>query len=158
MTFADGSSYSGQWINGLRHKTGTMRYPNGSTYEGEFFEDIPEGSGKLYDAEERSAYEGQFAAGMREGEGTCIYESGDRFVGQWHRNMEVTGIKHCSNGIIERVEYIDDIMVCREEVSPEEASGEPKEAPAEAKTEEPKEEVAENATVADVEQQDPEPQ
>merc|ERR1719321_821021 len=132
MTYADGASYSGQWLNDLRHKMGTNRYPNGSTYEGEFREDIPEGDGKLYDAEERSAYEGQFAAGMRQVEGTCIYESGDRFVGQWHQNMKVTGIKYCSDGIIERVEYTDDVMVLREEISAEEASGEPKDVAAEA--------------------------
>jgi len=39
FTYPDGKTYSGDWLNGLRHGEGTRNYPDGSTYTGSWIHD-----------------------------------------------------------------------------------------------------------------------
>eukprot|EP00752_Nemacystus_decipiens_P008471 g7569.t1 len=46
FTYPDGKTYSGQWLNGLRHGEGTRNYPDGSTYTGSWAYDKRHGQGE----------------------------------------------------------------------------------------------------------------
>lgn len=62
--------------------TGTMKSPDGSTYEGDWFDGRPHGQGILSSAD-GSAYVGEFRSGIRVGLGAMAYASGDRYAGYW---------------------------------------------------------------------------
>ena len=44
--YDDGSSYIGQWMNNMRHGAGKRTYADGSQYEGQFVKDERHGVGK----------------------------------------------------------------------------------------------------------------
>ena len=68
-----------------KHGSGTFYYPDGSIYEGEWFEDKKHGQGK-YTYPNNDTYEGQWANDMRDGEGTYTYaETGSIYVGRWEK-------------------------------------------------------------------------
>ena len=65
-------------------------YHSGFRYEGEYQNDIPEGFGRLYDAEGRLRYKGQWKAGDPHGFGTSFYENGSiKFQGEWSKGVSV---------------------------------------------------------------------
>jgi len=65
-------------------------YHSGFRYEGEYQDDIPEGFGRLYDAEGRLRYKGQWKAGDPHGFGTSFYENGTiKFQGEWSKGVSV---------------------------------------------------------------------
>lgn len=47
MTYTDGTTYSGRWVDGNKHGWGVMRFADNSIYEGEFMEGHFYGHGKL---------------------------------------------------------------------------------------------------------------
>jgi len=47
MLFANGDSYDGNWLHGLRHGKGTMKYHSGDFYTGEWDHDKRHGEGVL---------------------------------------------------------------------------------------------------------------
>lgn len=64
--YPDGSRYEGYFFNGKPDKNGTFFYPNGDKYRGEFQNGYPHGSGTMYHASggKKSGrwYEGEFLA------------------------------------------------------------------------------------------------
>jgi len=128
MTFADGGQYQGSWSEDQRHGYGSLKLGGGnaSTYDGEFYEDIPEGKGTLYDSDEQSQYAGEFKAGLRSGEGKCEYlktnieklsvNRNDKFVGQWLMGARARGLMFCANGEVERVGFLNDKLIRREKI------------------------------------------
>tara|TARA_B100002052_G_scaffold181926_1_gene165653 strand:- start:251 stop:592 length:342 start_codon:yes stop_codon:yes gene_type:complete len=65
-------------------------YHSGFRYEGEYQNDIPEGFGRLFDAEGRLRYKGQWKAGDPHGFGTSFYENGSiKFQGEWSKGVSV---------------------------------------------------------------------
>ena len=63
--FAGGKgSYSGDWVGGLKHGQGRLRYPDGSRFVGEF------------------------QAGKRHGQGTLTYPNGDKYCGGWAQDLK----------------------------------------------------------------------
>jgi len=118
MTFADGGHYSGAWENDARHGQGTMKLPNGSNYEGEYVEDIPSGEGILWDVDAQSLYSGNFQDGLRHGVGTCEYKKlKEKFVGEWKEGARLEGLMHLADEEVERVAYVNDILVRREKLT-----------------------------------------
>ena len=70
MTFADGSSYEGEWAEGKKHGKGTYTYAIGDVYEGEY------------------------AEGKKHGKGTYTYASGEVEVGCYEADADVgQGVK-----------------------------------------------------------------
>jgi len=47
LTWPDGASYNGMWLDDHCEGAGTMRFPNGSVFEGNFVKNNPHGEGKL---------------------------------------------------------------------------------------------------------------
>ena len=117
MSFGDGAQYSGGWQHDARSGYGSYRLPNGSCYDGDFKADIPEGSGKLHDADEESDYVGEFHHGLRAGTGSCTYKDGDKFSGEWRDGVRVQGLMFRASGDVEKVGYLNDKVVRREKLS-----------------------------------------
>ena len=75
MRFAEGTVYEGKWKGGKREGRGTLRLANGDVYEGEYKGDKFEGRG-TYRHTDGDVYEGEFKAAKKEGRGTYRYASG----------------------------------------------------------------------------------
>jgi hypothetical protein len=69
-TTVNGTTYEGQWQNGLEHGKGTEIEDNGSMYEGDWREAKNHGSGKYYFAD-GGIYEGDWREGKIHGNGTA---------------------------------------------------------------------------------------
>ena len=78
LTWPSGAAYSGQWANGARHGTGTYRDREGGVYVGEYRDGERSGRGRFTWPNER-VYEGAWRASMRHGEG-IVSEHGHRAV------------------------------------------------------------------------------
>lgn len=69
----DGSTYTGQVKDGLRHGNGTREYPTGS-YEGQWQDDLQHGRGKQIWTDGRT-FEGQFVLGKFDGHGQMVWHT-----------------------------------------------------------------------------------
>jgi hypothetical protein len=84
-TWADGSTYSGEWFEGTKHGQGRYVYANGDTYEG------------------------TYKQGRKQGFGTATWANGARYQGQWHAGREhgqgryTTADGQCYTGTFEHV-------------------------------------------------------
>ena len=72
--------YKGTWKNGLFHGKGTLKYSNGSTYTGEFFEGSKNGNGH-YISSEGYEYVGDWLSGKQTGKAQVNYKNGDLYTG-----------------------------------------------------------------------------
>jgi hypothetical protein len=82
ITFADGSTYKGQTLNGKMHGKGALTWKSGSTYVGEFFNGQFHGDGIL-SLVNGDQYKGQFIHGKREGKGLLTTAKGDEIKGSF---------------------------------------------------------------------------
>ena len=73
----DGSTYEGDFEEDLRHGNGLFQWANGESYKGDYLKDERTGHG-VYNWPDGASYEGSFLNGKRHGEGT--YLSSDRDV------------------------------------------------------------------------------
>ena len=90
--------YIGPEVNGKKSGVGTYKWKNGNIYEGEFYQDLMHGTGKLTIAGE-GTYEGQFVKGKRTGKGTFLFVNGDIYTGEWTNDkMEGDGKYTFANG------------------------------------------------------------
>ena len=89
MKFAEGGSYSGNWINGKFHGNGTRIYKN-AVYEGEFRNGIENGQGSLV-LIDGTRITGTFVNGQRTGKIHQVLPDGRTFVGQAKNNNWVYG-------------------------------------------------------------------
>lgn len=79
FTFENGSEYSGKWMRGMMHGTGSFAFLD-NIYDGEFFENKKHGQGKL-SMPLIGVYQGQFEEDSMSGGGKLIYGNGDTYVG-----------------------------------------------------------------------------
>ncbi len=82
FTFDDGTSYTGNWSNGMLNGKGKCTYPNGNVYEGEWKNDQRYGQGKMMFSN-GDMYEGKWKYGERNGQGTYTWPNGAVYTGQW---------------------------------------------------------------------------
>merc|ERR1712130_100857 len=98
-----------------------MEIPNGSQYQGQFKNDLPDGDGQLSKAEEESSYSGQFQGGIRSGTGRAFYhKTGNRFVGKWVDDMRREGYTISTNGVVNKEYFLGATVMRRELLSVEE--------------------------------------
>ena len=129
-TYADGSVYEGQKLNGLRHGKGTFYYSDGGMYSGDWFEGSMEGYGSLFYASGVKAYEGEWKADRFHGKGVVYNETptqlsggfdftnfdliGDYWVqyeGHFYNdNKEGSGVLVLSNGENYQGEFREDMV------------------------------------------------
>ena len=65
--------YQGGWKDDLRHGQGTMVYPSGSCYVGEWHSGDKQGQGRMEWADSGQVYEGEWDKGLPTGWGTLVY-------------------------------------------------------------------------------------
>jgi hypothetical protein len=79
MTFPDGTVYVGDFNDGNKSGRGKIEYADGSVYDGEFSEDAPHGHGTYTTT--RGVYDGQIYYGHKVGRGKMTFANGDVYDG-----------------------------------------------------------------------------
>lgn len=82
MAMKNGQTYEGEWFNGMPHGTGKEMSEAGE-YNGEFLQGKKHGQGKLEKVDVVS-YEGTWESGAPHGHGVETYANGPRFEGEYH--------------------------------------------------------------------------
>ena len=85
MTWPDGVKYVGEWKDGLPNGQGTMTWPSGQKYVGEWKGGTQHGQGTLT-LSNGAKYVGEHKDGKSHGQGTYTWLSGKKYVGQWKDN------------------------------------------------------------------------
>ena len=81
LCFPDGSTYSGELANGMKHGKGVQTLANGSKYDGEWKNDKKDGQG--VEAEWYGAkYDGQWKDNKKDGRGVETWPVGRKYDGQ----------------------------------------------------------------------------
>ena len=83
----DGSTYDGEYADDLRHGTGRFLWVNGESYKGDYLKDERTGKG-IYDWPDGSQYEGDFLAGKRHGMGRFISSQNVIYEGEWFDDLQ----------------------------------------------------------------------
>jgi hypothetical protein len=84
----------GEFVDGLKHGRGILRYNNGNKYVGEFVDDFLEGFGLFIYNEDvdgnkvaKHRYEGTFLRGKRHGKGLYVSAKNDIYTGMFENNV-----------------------------------------------------------------------
>ena len=81
MTYPDGSKYEGQWKDDKRNGQGTMSFPDGGRLAGQWKDGNFSGQGTM--TYRYGTYEGQWKDGMKSGQGVMTYPDGSKYEGNW---------------------------------------------------------------------------
>jgi len=84
---AGGSTYWGDWVDGVRQGQGRLLYANGDEYHGPFAGGVPEGPGRYIDTT-GEIYEGPFVHGRRDGVGLVRLPDGRTYTSRWISGSE----------------------------------------------------------------------
>ena len=86
LTFPDGRQYDGEFKDGLFDGNGVITHLDGEKYVGEFKDDIANGQGTntFLDGQK---YVGTFKDGKRNGQGTITLPGGDKYVGEFEDDL-----------------------------------------------------------------------
>jgi hypothetical protein len=96
----NGWTYLGDWLKDKWQGKGLLKLgETGEYYEGEFFEGLYHGQGKLEGAE--FVYEGGWNLGAKHGKGVIQYQAGLKYEGDWSNDLwEGRGICQYSDGSV----------------------------------------------------------
>ena len=83
----DGSTYEGDFEEDLRHGNGLFQWANGESYKGDYLKDERTGHG-VYNWPDGASYEGSFLNGKRHGEGTYLSSDRDVYLGGWFDDLQ----------------------------------------------------------------------
>lgn len=83
-TWADGSTYSGDWVDGMKQGRGLYLYANGDTYEGGYHRGMKHGYGAASWAN-GSRYIGHWDSGREHGEGRYMAGDGQCYKGTFNQ-------------------------------------------------------------------------
>lgn len=78
----NGSTYTGEWVNGLRQGEGKLLYTDGSIYEGKWLNDKAHGEG-CFKNSKGHVYQGQFADDKANGYAVFSSANGFKYEGYW---------------------------------------------------------------------------
>lgn len=116
--YKNGVIYYGDFIEGKpADGKGTMVYPSGNRYDGEYKDGDRSGCG-VFDFSNGRRYIGQFKADQFNGKGTWILETGERYIGEFKNNQcDGKGIFIFFNGsskagLWEKGELLNDDLSC----------------------------------------------
>lgn len=90
-TWADGTIYRGQFVDGLKHGHGKILYSTGDVFEGKFVRGKKHGLG-VSNFVTGDSYDGEFREDRRHGQGTSIQvhdKTKETYIGSWYQ-----GFKH----------------------------------------------------------------
>lgn len=87
ITLDNGGIYTGETVyNSIPNGTGTVAWPDGTKYDGEFFNGMIHGKGTT-SYPEGNIYTGTFEYGYRSGTGKMTFTNGDVYDGEWKADM-----------------------------------------------------------------------
>lgn len=86
-----GSSYTGEWLDGLMHGAGRLALSNGSVYEGQFLGSLYHGHGTFRSCHGYT-YEGEWRDGQMHGQGRYTFIDGRIVVGEWSLDVLLKGV------------------------------------------------------------------
>jgi hypothetical protein len=89
LFYNDGSVYDGTWNTGKREGQGEYVSVEGWAYKGAWLADTMHGRG-LYTFKDKSTYEGNFKDGLKSGQGKRTFANGETYDGNWD-NDEING-------------------------------------------------------------------
>jgi hypothetical protein len=81
MYYADGKTYIGDWVSGMKEGRGEFSWPSGDSYEGELLNGEPHGNGAMHYAD-GGIYIGDWVSGRKEGQGVFSWPCGDSYQGE----------------------------------------------------------------------------
>lgn len=88
--FANGDTYSGEFLEGNLEGEGTYTFLNGDKYTGDFENSNLNGEG-TYTYFSGDKYIGEYDSGLKNGEGTYSYANGDKYSGEF-KNGKPNGV------------------------------------------------------------------
>lgn len=86
ILYPNGDRYEGQWLNGKKHGQGTMTYANGNVYTGQYENGLKHGKG-TFTYTNQDVYEGEFQQGKKEGQGQYTYADGEQYIGTFQDDV-----------------------------------------------------------------------
>ncbi len=102
MTYPHGNKYVGEWRDYKFHGQGTFTFASSSKYVGEFRDGKRNGRGTFTFAN-GDQYVGEYQDGKRNGTGTYTYPSGGKYVGEYRDDKRHgQGIEYRSAGTVNR--------------------------------------------------------
>ncbi len=112
FTYQDGSVYYGKVVEGQpADGRGTMIYPTGNRYDGEYKDGLRSGCG-MFSFSDGRRYVGEFEADRFNGLGTWILENDERYIGEFENNKcSGQGTFIYANGSVKAGEWRDGTMV-----------------------------------------------
>ena len=110
MTYADGSVYTGYFVNGKKQGYGSLCGATG-THTGNFVNDRLEGRGTYVANDGSVVYTGDFVGGLMSGTGSCIFAGGGSYTGQFLKGVQHGYGTHIwANGNVYKGEFRDGKM------------------------------------------------
>ena len=107
VKYSDGSTFEGTFKNGMRDGMGKFVFQNGETYEGGYKEDKVDGTGKA-NYVNGDSYEGSYKEGKRNGLGKYYFKSGIIYEGmEGNNNANGKGKLTFPNGNFIEANFID---------------------------------------------------
>lgn len=88
VTFANGCLYHGPLENGLCHGLGSLTFPSGNIYTGEFVKGVRQGHGEFFYFGTGERYVGQWRNNMKEGRGEYWFNDGSVFKGSFKADVK----------------------------------------------------------------------
>jgi hypothetical protein len=85
-TWSDGSTYSGDWFEGMKHGRGLYVYANGDVYEGGYYNGVKHGYGAAAWSN-GSRYEGNWDSGREHGQGKYFTATGQCYTGSFNQGF-----------------------------------------------------------------------
>ena len=89
MTWPDGNTYTGNWNNGVMSGQGKMIWSNGNIYEGMWNKNNMDGKGKMI-WHNGDSYDGDWKNSKRHGLGTLTLENKHEATGKWYTDEPKT--------------------------------------------------------------------
>eukprot|EP01034_Spumella_vulgaris_P028176 gene28176-34992_t len=130
VSFPDGTTIEGTWLNNRLNGKGEKQIPNGDMYTGNFKDDefsghgiYVSGNGTMYDGSwERNEmhgrgtmkfhsgddYVGEYVNGKMHGKATCVYLNGNGFIGTYANDKQVSGVFMYASGDVFEGEFQED--------------------------------------------------
>ena len=99
ITYPNGKKYVGEWKNGKKHGQGTKTWSNGDKYVGEYKNGEYHGQG-TFTYPDGTKYVGKVKDGECHGQGTFTSKDGEKFVGEWKDDKEWNITEYDKNGNI----------------------------------------------------------
>lgn len=98
---ANGTTFTGQRVNGKLEGKGTAIYESGDTYDGYFVASVRQGEG-IYEWNSGDRYVGNWENGEKDGYGVYWWPDGDRYAGEWEADQRTgIGTYYYADGTVE---------------------------------------------------------